>query len=146
MIQSKLGLLFCLFGFCLVPISSDAEQKIASEVTTDASKSIVVEVKQPQFTINLPANATTGYRWILLDDVAKRFSSIHEKYQAPVSENLGAGGMSIWHFKLSPSAFRYPHMIQLHFIYARPWDVSSHDIAATEQKVFNVVIANTTTD
>ena len=141
---------FALFIFfitfsAVLPCSSYAEESVdvSEEVqATDASKPIIVMAETPHFEIKLPRNATTGYQWFLLDDVARRFSTIHQSYQATDSNGkVGAGGMDIWVFRLSPSAFKYPHIIQLHFIYARPSDISNRDLNLSDQKVFTLVIA-----
>lgn len=137
--------LFCLFGFCFIDIPAFAHEEIPTDMVqmTDAARSIVVQAKSPEFEINLPANATTGYRWLLLDDVVKRFYSIRQSYQPfDHGQKLGSGGVDTWHFKLSQSAFKYPHVIQLHFTYAQPWEISGHDMGSTAQKVFTVVILN----
>lgn len=142
LMKKRFVLFLCVFCLVSPSLFAEVEKKDEPVSTTSAIKPIVVKSDMPEFDIRLPANASTGYSWILLDDVAKRFSSIAESYKQSDSSDskLGSGGIDTWHFKLSQSAFRYPHIIQLHFIYARPWEVTHHDISSTDQKIFTIVL------
>ncbi|HOO32703.1 MAG TPA: protease inhibitor I42 family protein [Thermotogota bacterium] len=50
--------------------------------------------------ISLPANATTGYQWVLEEELHSRYVElISNSYIAPETNLLGAGGTSVWTFK-----------------------------------------------
>ncbi len=71
-----------------------------------------------QLILNIPANATTGYQWVLKDDFEARFVQlISTEYQAPDSELMGAGGTSVWTFKAQEEG-----VTTLAFEYIRPWE------------------------
>jgi predicted secreted protein len=50
--------------------------------------------------VYLPANATTGYEWLLTDEIHSRYAEfISNEYEVPSSNLAGAGGTSVWKFK-----------------------------------------------
>lgn len=94
--------------------------------TTDPDKTIVVKADQPEFTLRLAANPTTGYTWFI-----KRYNShfltiSKHQYLPPTSQIVGAGGVDLWVFKVNPEAFVAPHIFKLKFIYARGWDLKDN--------------------
>lgn len=71
-----------------------------------------------EFTIRLPSNPTTGYRWDLSsppDEAVVKFAS--KDYKPSGTGLMGAGGMETWTFK---AVARGKAEIFLH--YARPWE------------------------
>jgi len=51
-------------------------------------------------TIFLPANPTTGYDWVLADELHSRYVTlVSNEYETPKTEMVGAGGTSKWQFK-----------------------------------------------
>ncbi|MFP4461454.1 MAG: protease inhibitor I42 family protein [Thermotogota bacterium] len=71
-----------------------------------------------QLLLYIPANATTGYQWVLKDDFEEQFIQlISTDYEAPDSEMMGAGGTSIWDFNANEEG-----VTTLAFEYIRPWE------------------------
>lgn len=91
---------------------------------SDSQKAIVLNSKQAQFSIRLPSNRTTGYRWFIhqLDD--SLVSLLSEHYDAPHNPKLlGAPGSVTWTFHLNPKAIKGAYRTHIGFVYARPWEV-----------------------
>ncbi len=68
-------------------------------VYTDPTQTIFVKVNQ-EFTIGIPANATTGYQWTE-DHDASLLSLVNSEYKASKQAKglVGAGGMQYFKFK-----------------------------------------------
>lgn len=88
------------------------------------AKVISVSAEQPEFSIKLPSNRTTGYRWYFRGIAHHQglIEPVSVKYNAPVSELAGAGGTEVWKFKVLPKAFTVPLRLKLRFVYARAWE------------------------
>src|SRR3989338_10380989 len=86
-----------------------------------ALKSILVNSSAPSFTVSLPSNLTTGYQWFLEDYKFYLIHPVHQKYQAPKTNLIGAGGIEQWEFHVQPAAFIVPQVIKIRWVYARPW-------------------------
>ena len=99
---------------------------------------IEVTKASPTFTIRLSSNPKSDVRWFLLDNNASFFPSIKQK-TIVVSDNTA---YEEWTFTLSRSAFKYPHVAQLRFVYAKPQDMSSLTLTQTEQKIFTIAIVS----
>ena len=104
----------------LLSFSSIAKKQ---PVASDYSKPIIVKSSAPSFTINLPANRTTGFSWFISSYNNKLIMPISAKYQAPSGSMPGAPGSSRWTFNVDDDAFTVPHILQITMIYARPWDL-----------------------
>jgi len=100
-------------------------------VASDYSKPIIVKSSAPVFSINLPANRTTGYSWFLLSYNDEFIKPLSEKYQAPNSSMAGAPGVSRWVFNVDEDAFTVPHIFHITMVYARPWDLKK----ATKKRI-----------
>lgn len=73
---------------------------------------------EDQLVLYIPANATTGYQWVLKDDFEEKFVQLHSTdYVEPDSELMGAGGTSVWTFKANEEG-----VTTLAFEYIRPWE------------------------
>ena len=71
-----------------------------------------------QLVLYIPANATTGYQWVLKDDFEEKFVQLDSTdYKAPDSELMGAGGTSVWTFSANEEG-----VTTLAFEYLRPWE------------------------
>lgn len=107
---------FCVFfGFS---VNADTPKGVS-----DPEKSIVVTASQPEFTIRLASNPTTGYSWFI-KRYNKSFLSIQKhQFLPPTSQIVGAGGVDLWVFKVNPEAFVAPHIFKIKLVYARPWEV-----------------------
>lgn len=84
---------------------------------------VIVDHNQSGFTVRLKANPTTGYSWFLQQYDNTLVTVQDHQYQAPTSQLVGAGGVDVWHFKLTPQAQLGPVTTQIHFVYARPWEI-----------------------
>lgn len=84
------------------------------------SKKISVSVNSPDFSIQLPANPTTGYDWQVkgIDAAVVQFKG--KRYLAPNRNLVGAAGMTLLQFRLK-SVDNYPKSTQIQLIYTRPW-------------------------
>jgi inhibitor of cysteine peptidase len=89
------------------------------EKTYESSDVVIVDlVPGDQLVLNIPANATTGYQWVLKDDFEAKFIQlVSTEYKAPDSELMGAGGTSVWTFKAQEEG-----VTTLGFEYIRPWE------------------------
>lgn len=97
----------------------------ADENITDPNKPIVVTKSSPKVIIKLKSNPTTGYSWFLKDYDPRLLVLVKHSFQAPTQKMPGAPGVEIWNFRLNPPAFFGPHLLEIGFVYARPWDI--HD-------------------
>lgn len=97
---------------------------------------ITVNKSQPQFSIKLQANHSTGYVWALkLYDKSILTLKSHA-YIRPNTKLIGASGYEFWTFAVAPKAFGQGKTTELQFLYARPW--KNND--AKTQTNFKVVI------
>ena len=89
------------------------------EKSYESSNVVNIEMEPgDQLVLFIPANATTGYQWVLKDDFETKFLQLTStEYKAPDSELMGAGGTSIWGFKASEEG-----VTTLAFEYLRPWE------------------------
>ena len=93
-----------------------------SPVYSETQKAIMVQAKQPVFTIQLQANRTTGYSWFLLDYPRDFIEPQSYRYEAPKTSLVGAGGIEWWTFRVKPEAFIVPQQLHIQFVYARPFE------------------------
>jgi predicted secreted protein len=104
------------------------------------NNTITVSQAQPQFTITLPGNATTGYSWLLTtynSQVIKAVSSSYQANKHPAGM-VGVPGNFIFNFEVLSAAFNTPQTTQLTFVYAHPWEVNK-TIAQTQQYTVKIV-------
>jgi len=89
------------------------------EQTFNSSDVVTVSMKpSDQLALYIPANATTGYQWVLKDDFEDKFVQLASTdYVAPDSELMGAGGTSVWIFNANEEG-----VTTLAFEYLRPWE------------------------
>lgn len=87
-----------------------------------ATAIIHISKEHSTFTIDLPANATTGYSWGLgkHDPLIQLISST---YYPPTNTRLrGAPGHTVFLFKVSSNAFSMKKDMLLEVVYQRPWN------------------------
>lgn len=71
-----------------------------------------------QFTITLPSNPTTGYKWLWSNKKnIERIDSVRWKFKSDTSKFVGSGGIEYWTYK----GVR-PGIDTLKFKYCQPWD------------------------
>lgn len=95
-------------------------------VFSDPAQNIIVSQHQPQFTITLASNPTTGYRWYLLKYDAHFMTLINHTYSKPTSLLPGAGGQETWIFGVNTIVFKAPQISKIDLLYARPWNLKDH--------------------
>jgi len=89
---------------------------------TNPAKSIQVVKDQPEFTIKLRSNATTGYAWFIVNYDKQLMTVESHSYHAPDAKVVGAAGYQLWKFKAKPGAFIAPQMTSIEMSYTKPWD------------------------
>lgn len=89
------------------------------------NKAISLEKNQRVFSIELPANPTTGYTWYLKDYDGKFVQPVKHEFKLPDEDKIGAPGVDVWTFKATNAAFEVPIFTQITFIYAQPWNLES---------------------
>lgn len=92
-------------------------------VYTENQRNISVVSKQPQFTIKLKSNPTTGYSWFLRDYDANLIQPIKHIFQKAETTLIGAPGYELWTFQVKNKGFIVPHQTTIRFNYARPWQM-----------------------
>ena len=85
---------------------------------------VTVDASVPQFTISLPANPTTGFKWVVDKYDTTRFTLLTEAYSANPSARMGSGGQSVFTFAVKATC-KYPKATRMTFRYQRPWDEQS---------------------
>jgi len=131
LIRFGLGLVLSL----LVSTGYAAVNAATANVFSDPAKSIMVEKSNPQFTITLASNPTTGYSWYLVKYDKALISLVKHEYQPPEHNMPGAGGKEIWTFKINDTGFAAPQISKIDLLYARPWNLKDN----SKQLEFTVV-------
>ena len=73
------------------------------------------------FSVVLPSNPTTGYRWSLTRYDKHLLKLVSSQYTAAKTRLIGAGGSMTFYFRLV-SGVSVPPDTSLVFHYARPWE------------------------
>lgn len=94
---------------------------LSSALYAEDGHSITINSNQPQFTVTLPANPTTGFQWTVLSYDNRLFSFTKSKYIAPQASRIGAGGTMVFTFT-KVKADHYPESSEIQFKYARAWE------------------------
>lgn len=102
---------FSLLAACALPPKGPVELDAESECPKR------LEVGQTLI-LTLPANPTTGYRWLVQNPAAKVLRSLGpEVYSAPEDIGIvGSGGVSTWRFQAQTTGNDH-----LHLVYQQPW-------------------------
>jgi len=103
-------------------------------VYTDTTKPITVSKASDEFIISLESNPSTGYTWFLKDFKNNLIELKSHDYQPPKDTKVGAPGRDVWEFEMEDKAFVAPQMIDLTFVYTKPWDLKTQ-----KQEVFTVL-------
>lgn len=90
---------------------------------TDPKRTLNISEKYPEFSITLRSNPTTGYSWFMKKYNPHFITVVKHVYHPPISQLVGAGGVDVWTFRLTPAAFTVPHKLKMKMIYARPWEM-----------------------
>src|SRR5205085_1476518 len=93
-----------------------------AKVFTQDKQNLMISAAQPEFTLQLKSNPTTGYSWFLREYNESLIVPVKHVFQAPQKSTLmGAPGLDLWTFKMKPSAFIVPQQTLIRLVYARPW-------------------------
>lgn len=82
---------------------------------------ITVTKDQPQFTIRLKSNPTTGFNWYLREYNSRLIAPVKHSFEAPKQQLVGAPGYEFWTFKVKPDGFVVPQQMTVKMVYARPF-------------------------
>lgn len=115
--------LFTTFLFLISAAMAAPQTKAVTFNSPDTP--IRVQSSNPEFTLTLQSNPTTGYSWFLVKYDSGMISAVSHKYVAPDSKLMGASGYEVWTFKVSPAAFTVPRTSKVVMQYARPWEKHS---------------------
>ena len=105
---------FLLSVFAMLAVASDR-----LEVVVDAAAST--------FSVPLPANPTTGFRWLLHTYDKQHFKVSGEEYRALSPKRIGSGGETIFTFE-KKSALKSLEKTEITFNYQRPWELKRDHI------------------
>lgn len=112
---------------------------LAQQQATDTAPQVIqVSQKKPNFSIQLPANPSTGYQWFLQHYNARLIQPLSSTFIHPSNNLIGSPGKSQWEFSAKNAAFIVPQSSKLRFEYRRPWE----DTAVKKQTVTVVFIPN----
>jgi len=91
---------------------------------TDKKHIILVNPKNPIIQIKLVSNPTTGYAWFIRRYNPHLLRPEGQKYIPPNTQRLGAGGETIFTFRVLSNAFKAKHITAIKLVYIRPWDLA----------------------
>lgn len=104
---------------------------ICSSIAFTATEKMNIDTNSDQFSITLPANPTTGYRWYIKSFDKDTFNMVSRKYVATKTTRLGAGGEQTFTFQLQENK-SYPKTATIVLQYARPWEQDKGTIKTLE--------------
>lgn len=123
-------LLIAVLIFCLSSFANDHTAPIFNA----PKNKIIVTPQNPEFTIAMASNPTTGFSWKVKSYSVKMIALVDHKFVAPRNRKLmGAPGYELWTFKvLYPTAthVRVNQVAHVVMEYARPWETVGAKIAS----------------
>lgn len=111
-----------------------AKTTAPENIYEEDKQSISVAASQPEFTLKLKSNPTTGYSWYLREYNANIIAPVKHSFEQPTRELIGASGFELWTFKVKPAGFTVPQQTVIRMVYARPWQGND----SSTQLVFRV--------
>jgi inhibitor of cysteine peptidase len=114
--KSKLLLIGLVTAALLVMIACSSPTKQISVDESSSGKQVEIAAGG-SLTITLESNVTTGYSWELkqIGDTSV-LEKTDNKYEAPTSSLIGAGGKEVWNFKALKAG-----KTTLSMEYSQPW-------------------------
>lgn len=88
---------------------------------------LTVDAKSLQFTVSLPANPTTGYRWKIVKYDHSLLKCVKENYKSSFPQRIGSGGETEFIFKRKNRQLN-PQSSSIIFSYERPWENNNQNI------------------
>ncbi|EKD92050.1 MAG: hypothetical protein ACD_29C00220G0001 [uncultured bacterium] len=116
-------LLLCLSAFAVVIIKP-------MQFTSNA-KPLVLTAENPEITITLPSNPTTGFTWSIQKYDTNLLKLVLQRYTPPNSRLMGAPGIQQYTFQAIQTGYSVTQVGHVVLQYARQWTT----VGAT-QKVF----------
>lgn len=123
-----------LITFLILLCSSATFSQLEKKNYTEERAGIMVQADQPEFTITLKSNPTTGYSWFLRDYHTDLIKPVKHEFIAGNPKLMGAPGQEVWTFRAKPAAFSVPQQTLIRMVYARPWE----GMEQSSQLVFRV--------
>ena len=114
--------IFLLFAIIIFPFSAFADN--STPVFSSPKNKIIVTPEQPEFTIILKSNPTTGFSWKIATIDSSMFTNLGHQYIAPNTKVMGAPGYEVWKFKAiypTTHAFAVNQVGHVVMEYKRPW-------------------------
>lgn len=134
------GLFFIYTGMAAdeeTPLPASQMVTAASDPYTDTTRAITVSVDNPEFSIRLKSNPTTGYRWYLKTWPNTWLKVVGLDYSANNTALVGSGGEEVWHFKVLPQAFQARMLMSIEFVSIQPWNMQK--VESSTSQTFYVV-------
>lgn len=119
------------------PVPASTMVTANNDPYTNPTRAITVTADNPEFSIRLKSNPTTGYRWYLKPWPNTWLQVISEDYAANGSSLMGAGGEETWHFKVLPEAFNARMVLSIELVSIQPWNMKG--AANSTSQTFYVV-------
>lgn len=95
----------------------------ADNIYTQDKNTITLSSNQPEFTIKLKSNPTTGYMWSIQSYDKKYLLFINHHFEPPSNTKLmGAPGYEYFTFKGTKAFFSKPQGTDVKLIYSRSWE------------------------
>jgi inhibitor of cysteine peptidase len=113
----------CLFLTSTITLSAEPSTNNIPTYSED-QLTISVTPNQPQFSVRLKSNPTTGYSWFLRKYASKLLTPVKHHFEVSKTKLIGAPGVEVWTFRVKPEAFVVPQQTRIQFVYARPWEKS----------------------
>jgi inhibitor of cysteine peptidase len=108
----------------LLAVASCLGASMPSAKFTNPAKPIMLKPGQRTITIRLQSNPTTGFSWFWVPSATTRLiRPTDHQFTAANNGLMGAPGVAVWHFKISPIAHDAPMVAQIGLVYARPWQL-----------------------
>ena len=123
MSQSRYAIIFFVLTLIL-----GANAFATSNNSSPDDKAIMVNASQPDFTIQLRANPTTGYQWYIKKYDRNLMQLVSSSFQAFTGKLVGAPGTQIYKFIMLPESFKAHHLTCITLAYARAWNLSQASI------------------
>lgn len=114
------------------PLPASPMVTASSDPYTDATRAITVTADNPEFSIRLKSNPTTGYRWYLKTLPNNWLQVIGLNYSANNTALVGSGGEEVWHFKVLPKAFNARMLMSIEFVSIQPWNMQKADNSTSQ--------------
>ncbi|SRR5579883_101703 len=125
-------MLLILLLFCTANVFA---QNQGTTVFNEDKTGVPVTSENPEFTVKLKSNPSTGYSWFLREYDPALIVPVKHHYEPPADRKLmGAPGYEIWTFKVKSEGFHVPQQTVVRLVYARPWE----GVDQSKQVVFRV--------